>query len=297
MPPRPQRPPQHPPAPQPPPKEEPPREIIRDTFQKFKKDPRINTSVLKEIKPRLFKTTKQNEVLLLTQATDAIFQLSREFGLPSFLSSYKQTQEVNWALLVDWDDLDAITATESTKNFSVVYSNRGETYGKKNSIDNQLFFEKAFPQRKVWSYDHFIDHQMNKAMDEERLTLMGTHALSADAAFGSLLAQQILRLGYDRPLTPSFENDLQSQKQLIMAKYPDLRFPHTPEGAKDLVFLVRSTQLLQGRIFPDLRHPHLPDVMNALKTHTIFKKEPLENLMNCYEAYISKPFENPVGIK
>jgi hypothetical protein len=284
MPPRPQRPPQRPPAPQPPPQEEPPREIIRDTFQKFKKDPRINTAVLKETKPRPAEKKQQNDSPLLTKATDTIFQLSREFGLPSFLSSYKQTQEVNWALLVDADK----NAIEQTQNFDVVYSNRGETYGKKNSINNQLFFEKAFPQKKVFSYDHFIDYHMNKAADTERLHLVGLHVLSADANFVLLLETQIARLVFERPLSPEFEQTLLQMRHEVFSNHPDFFFAPTQKDATAILSLLRATQLAHGRVFPQLRQRSVFDLFAALKPLSLFSPEQLQKLTAAYSSFLTQ---------
>ena len=269
---------------QPLPPEEPPREVIVDAFQKIKKDPRINTAIRKEQRPRQTETS-QNKSSLLSSAADAVSRLSIKFGLPSFLSSYKQVQQVNWALLHPEDTANTTDDTTTKTNFSVIYSNRGETYGRgRTTIDNQLFFEKTFPQHTVWSYDAFIDHHMNHAADSERFILLDSQVLSTAADFSLLLDQQITRLIFERPLSTGFKEEISLQRQNILTKYPSLKFPHTNEGLRDFVFLIRSIQLIHGSIFRDLRERSIPAVLNALRSHTIFDAKALNQMAQDYSA-------------
>jgi len=339
-----------------------------DTFTKYKKDPRLETSIGKKTidKPviaasklskkilslkdeesfldelRLYKKDRHKQIResledeplgnrqkILKQLSDvadnilfAAYEYIKRtmvetYGLPSYLSSYKQIQQAYLAI-VGMGKMGAQTINYfSDLDIIFVYSHRGETQGKKE-IDNGEYFVKLAQKlitalsittatgrcyeidtelrpsgntgALITSYDHFIDHQMNKAQNWERQALLRARPLSDNKDFQDLLDQQIQKLAFARPLPADFTKNMHSIRERVLKERVkesenkiDIKLG--PGSLMDIEFILHNIQLKNAKIFPDLRVRSLFDLLEILKNHDLIAKKELEKITQAHMYY------------
>lgn len=244
-------------------------------------------------------------------------KLSEKYGLPTFLSSYKQVQEAYLAIVAMGKFGSQSLNYESDLDMIFIYSNRGETYGKK-VISNGEFFAKLAQKfisslslltsagrcyqidtelrpsgntgTLVTSYDHFVDHQMNRAQNWERQALIRARCLCVDAEFQNKLSDQIQKLTYERPLPTDYSKNMHKiRQQVIQEKVKETKqcfnLKLGPGGLMDIDFIIHNIQLRFARIHKDLRVNSLSQAFDSLKKHDFLSKSQLNTLQEGYWLY------------
>lgn len=239
------------------------------------------------------------------------------YGLPSFLSSYKQTQVAHLAI-VGMGKLGARKINyHSDLDIIFVYSQRGETHGKK-VIDNAEYFVKLAQKfitalsvmtaagrcyeidtelrpsgnlgTLVTSYDHFIEHQMNRAQNWERQALVRARSLSDHYEFQKLLDDQIQKLAFERPLPPDFTKNMHQIRERVLKERckeseNKIDIKLGPGSLMDIEFILHNIQLKNANVFPDLRQHSLFDLLNILKNHDFLSKKELQTFTEAHLYY------------
>lgn len=244
--------------------------------------------------------------------------LEAKFGSPQYLSAYPQWQAAELALISMGKLAAREINYESDLDLIFVYSHIGETHGRK-VLTNGEYFAKLVQRlinmlslntiagrcyeidtdlrpsghcgTLVTSYDHFIDHQMNRSQHWERQALLRARVEIAGQEFRALLAPQIDEMAYDRPVPGDFFFEMNAIRERVLkekaredAQRVDLKYGL---GAlMDIDFLLHRLQLRFARIFPALRtwstaalftaaHSHrlLPegDLLVLQSTHTLLR--------------------------
>ncbi|MBF0106151.1 MAG: hypothetical protein HQM16_12590 [Deltaproteobacteria bacterium] len=243
--------------------------------------------------------------------------LEQQYGLATFLSSYKQVQPAHLAILGMGKFGDRTLNYCSDLDVVFVYSNRGETQGKK-IIDNGEFFVKL-AQRfisalsvltvegrcyeidtelrpsgnqgpLVTSYDHFVDHQMNRALNWERQALVRARAIAENGEYKKLLDDQVSGLVYERPLPTGFATDMHGIRERVIREKTretdhviDIKLG--PGSLMDIEFIVHHTQLKNAPVFPDLKSNSLFDCLAVLRHHDLFSMADLDILTQAHLYY------------
>jgi [glutamine synthetase] adenylyltransferase / [glutamine synthetase]-adenylyl-L-tyrosine phosphorylase len=253
-------------------------------------------------RPRILKalSTLADSILFVTY--ERVFQIMKaKHGMPCFLSSYKQTVPANLAILGMgklggqeinyYSDLDII----------FVYSHRGETLSSP-AMDNRQFFVKLAQKyinvlsvmtsagrcyeidtelrpsgnagALVISYDHFLDHQMNKAQTWERYALLRARAMASSWEFQDQLDKQINKLTYQYIVNKDIIPHMHKiRKQVIKERAAqetngfDIKLGEG--GLMDIEFIAHLIQLKYGLIHPNLQQRSLFELFDALKKHDI----------------------------
>jgi glutamate-ammonia-ligase adenylyltransferase len=206
---------------------------------------------------------------------------------------------------------------ESEVDLVFIFSHIGETSGPK-SISNGEFFSK-FVQRLinllslmtgagrcyeidvelrpsgkagllVSSFDHFLDHQMNHALEWERVALLRSRLVLAPAEFRIPLEKHIYELAYNRPLPKDFFPVMHDVRERVLAEnvretenYINLKAG--PGGLMDVEFVLQGLQLKHQVVFPALRKADLFDILSTLKEHSLLKPVDLETLSQAHLLY------------
>ena len=243
--------------------------------------------------------------------------MQEKYGMPSYLNSYKQNLEAHLAIVAMgklggqeinyYSDLDII----------FVFSHRGDTIGNV-SINNHQYFVKLAQKyintlsvmtaagrcyqidtelrpsgnagTLVISYDHFIDHQMNRAEPWERQALIRARAMSTEWDFQDLLQNQIEKLAFDRPLSKHFIPYMYQIRQRVIrerAKTSDngIDIKLGSGCLMDIEFILHYFQLKNGRLFPAIKQRPLFDVLNTLKDHDCLSQNDLKNLTEAHLTF------------
>lgn len=236
------------------------------------------------------------------------------YGMPSFLSSCKQIEKAHLAIVA----MGKLGAREinyqSDLDLIFIYSNRGETTGPK-IIDNSEYFVK-FSQRLinalsimtgagrcyeidtelrpsgnagtlVTSYDHFLDHQMNRSQNWERQALLRANPNSEDQTFARLIANQIEKLVFTRLLPEGFTREMhQIRERVIHEKSREIKtiidLKYGSGSLMDVEFILHHIQLRYGPMYPDLRMSSLFELLSQLKKHTLLNDTDLEMLTRAH---------------
>lgn len=288
------------------------REKHGEIIQTLEKDPLKNRA---QILSRL--SDVADKIVMAAQAF-LKRRMEAAYGLPAYLTSYKQTATAHLGIVAmgKWgarklnyhSDLDMI----------FVYSHRGETAGKKQ-IDNSEYFVKLVQKMitalsvtttrgrcyeidvelrpsghfgpLVTSYDHFIDHQMNRAEHWERQALLPARPLSEDSGFQKRLEAQIDKLAYERPLPSDFIRTMHGIRERVIRERARQTTPKRFDiklgsgGLMDIEFILHAIQLKNARIFSDLRQRSLFDLLGALNRHEILKSGELAKLTEAHLYY------------
>ncbi|OVE82189.1 hypothetical protein BVY03_01470 [bacterium K02(2017)] len=279
--------------------------------QKYEPDPINNReTILKEL------STVAEDIIIASQSWIQR-EFEAKFGLPTFLSSYKQDQAAYLALICMGKLGSQSLNYESDLDLIFVFSNRGNTIGEKQ-ITNSEFFAKVAQRfinalqlltsagrcyeidtelrpsghmgALVTSYDHFIDHQMNQAQHWERQALIRSRCLTENLEYQNKFESQLQKLVYARPLPNDFTKYMaQIRDQVIKEKVHEsenkIDLKLGLGGIMDIEFIIHHIQLKDGAIFPDLQQKSIFKTLRALKNHTIIKQEQLNYLINTYALY------------
>ena len=263
-------------------------EDFYDQLRYFKKNELLSIEKL-ESSPLI---NRQKIVNSLSAVATAIVKVGHEYmskamtsqyGLPSYLNSFKQTESAELAIV----GMGKIGAHEinyySDLDVIFIYSHIGETLGNV-SITNNEYYGKlaqkiinilAITTRAgicydidtelrpsgntgtlVSSYDHFIDHQMNRAQNWDRQALIRAQCISAEEGFASLLNNQLNKLAYERPLAKDFRQNMHQIRQQVIrerAKTGEGIFDiKLGKGAlMDIEFTLHLIQLENSHLFND----------------------------------------------
>lgn len=295
-------------------------EIFLDELRYFKRSEHENIIHLYESEPLknrpiiLKRISEVAETLVMASIKRVALAMTKTYGLPSYLSSYKQIQEAHLAI-VCMGKFGAMDLNyHSDLDLIFVFSNRGETIGRK-SIDNTEFFIKTAQKfintlsiqtsagrcyqidtelrpsgnkgTLVTSYDYFIDHQMNHAQHWERQALLRARPLCDNADFQELLSQQIEQLCFHRDLPPDFSSAMDVIRSRVLnekAKESDNRvnLKLGLGSIMDIEFIIHNIQLRHAKIHPDLAQKSFFDLFLALAQHNILSSDDLETLSKGY---------------
>jgi len=242
---------------------------------------------------------------------------SEVYGCPSFLSSYKQMQPAHLAILTMGKFGSMEINYQSDLDMIFIYSNRGETIGKK-VIDNGQFFVKCVQKfmnmlslttaqgrcyeidtelrpsgnmgALITSYDKFLTHQMSKSENWERQALLRAHALCLDLGFQKTLQVQISKLNFERELPLNFSTDMANIRSRVLKerckekdKIVDMKLG--AGGIMDIEFYLHKVQLKHARVFPDLQKRNLFELLDTLKSHTVVGKNDVTFLQETYTLW------------
>lgn len=262
----------------------------------------------------------------ITQIAEAIIlvtyqytqkNLTAEIGIPGYLNSYKQNL-ISYLGIIGMGKLGAGEMNyESDLDLIFVYSHEGETFGKKN-ITNREFFIK-FSQRLiqalstvtsaglcypidvelrpsgnagtlVTSFEHFMEHQMNRAQEWEYMALLRARAIAAPKNFIHQINSHIQKLAFEHPLPAHFFSVMHGIRQRVHVERSkesqtviDLKCG--PGGLMDIEFILQGIQLKNQRVFPDLRKTSLFDIIDSLKKHDFLDKEELDLIEQAHLHY------------
>lgn len=244
-------------------------------------------------------------------------RMERDFGLPTYLSSYKQTQISNLSI-IGMGKLGGGTINyHSDLDLIFVYSHTGETQGRHTMSNNEYFAKLA--QRfintlsvmtqagrcyeidtelrpsgnqgtLVTSYDHFIDHQMNKAQNWERQALIRARPITGESEFRQLLSTQIRQLVFERPLPIHFTKTMHEVREMVIQEKvktseTSFDFKRGHGAIMDVEFILHHIQLKNARVFPDLKLLSLFDVLDQLRKHNLIASKDLETLTEAHLYY------------
>lgn len=298
------------------------KEAFYNTIREFKK------SEYQKLLP-LEETPFQNRKKILntiTQIAEAIIlvtyqytqkNLTAEIGIPGYLNSYKQNL-ISHLGIIGMGKLGAGEMNyEADLDLIFVYSHEGETFGKKN-ITNREFFIK-FSQRLiqalstvtssglcypidvalrpsgnagtlVTSFEHFMEHQMNRAQEWEYMALLRARTIAAPKDFIHQINSHIQKLAFERPLPEHFFSVMHGIRQRVHVERSkesqtviDLKFG--PGGLMDIEFILQGIQLKSQRVFPDLRKASLFDLIDSLKEHDFLDREELDLIEQAHLHY------------
>lgn len=243
-------------------------------------------------------------------------QLHREFGYPSYLNSYQQHDPSHLAILAMGKLAEQRMNYFSDLDLIFIYSHRGETRGKK-IIDNAEYFVK-FAQRfintlsvltshgrcyeidtelrpsgntgaLVSSYDGFLDHQMNKSQNWERMALLRCRPIDQANDFIPKLKEQIQHILFKRELDKNFATEMATIRKRVIAErskeHHDQIDIKLGEGSiMDIEFIAHHLQLHLARIHPELRQTLATDeLLTVLKAANALSQAQFASL---HESYI-----------
>ena len=243
--------------------------------------------------------------------------LEAEIGIPSYLSSYKQNL-ISHLGIIGMGKLGASEMNyESDLDLIFVYSHEGETLGKKN-LTNREFFIK-FAQRLIQalntmtssglcynidvelrpsgnagtlviSFEHFVEHQMNKAQEWESMALLRARAVVAPEDFRNQINSQIQKLAFERPLPKHFFSVMHAIRQRVLLERAkesqtviDLKLGSG--GLMDIEFILQGIQLKNQHVFPNLRKSSLFDLIVSLKGYGFLEKAELDLIEQAHLYY------------
>ncbi|MBU0505472.1 MAG: hypothetical protein ABII18_11850 [bacterium] len=296
-----------------------------DAIRQYKTDQKNKIINDLEIAPlqnrqRILKALSALADSILFVTYERVFQIMKaRHGMPCFLSSYKQTVPANLAILGMgklggqeinyYSDLDII----------FVYSHRGETLSTP-AMDNRQFFVKLAQKyinvlsvmtsagrcyeidtelrpsgnsgALVISYDHFLDHQMNKAQTWERYALLRARAMASNWDFQDQLDKQINKLAYqhviDKEVVPQMHKiRKQVIKERAIQETNGFDIKLGDGGLMDIEFIAHLIQLKYGLIHPNLQQRSLFELFEALKKHDILSSSELGSLSRAHLYYRS----------
>jgi glutamate-ammonia-ligase adenylyltransferase len=250
---------------------------------------------------------KNREAILrkLTDVADAIAREAFEYtqnqmesahGKPSYVSSYKQISPSELAIIGMGKFGAREMNYESDLDLVFIFSHIGEITGA-TPMSNGEYFSKfvrklinllslttgagrcydidvelrpsgnAGPL--VSSFDHFLDHQMNHALEWERIALLRARLVLAPENFRIPLEKYLHELAYSRPLPKDFFATMHNVRQRVLEEnvretpnYVNLKIG--PGGLMDVEFILQGLQLRHQVVFPALRKAGLFDILKTL---------------------------------
>lgn len=241
--------------------------------------------------------------------------LNKRYGSPTYLSSYKQTCLSDFGILAMGKLATRELSYYSDLDLIFLFSHRGETNGEK-AVTNQEYYTR-FCQRfihnlsllttlgrcyeidtelrpsgnqgaLVSSYDHFLDHQMNRAQNWERLALMRSRALSTSSEFEQLIQNQIRDLLFKKDLPNNFFQDMAAVRDRVVKE----KSKETPTrfnlkcgmgSLMDVTFTVQGLQLKYSKILPDLRlQMPIPQALETFNHHDFLKPDEITLLRDFF---------------
>lgn len=243
--------------------------------------------------------------------------MTTRLGRPSYLSSYKQLYPSELAI-VGMGKLGACEMNyESDIDLVFIFSHVGETIGA-STHSNTEYFAK-FAQRfinllsvltdtgrcynidvelrpsgnagpLVTSFEHFLDHQMNRALQWERLALLRARPVVMPQDFGIPLKKHLTELAYERPVPKDFfavmaeiRKRVLDEKVFENSDRIDLKLG--AGGLMDVEFAVQGLQLKFQNVFHDLRCHGLFEILNALNKHSLAPRDDITVLRDANLFY------------
>ena len=298
------------------------RQDFFNTLRIFKKD---QLKKIQKLEAQPFENReeilKQNslvaEAILQVSSEHILNELRDEIGHPQYLDAFQHPQMADLSL-IGMGKLGSFEMNyASDLDLIFIYSHRGETKGLK-SITNQEFYAKLAQKlvsmlatmtetgrcyeidldlrpsghagTLVCSKDHFLEHQLNKAGDWERLALLRARPVTGSPDFKSELDQHLSSLKFERPLTDEFfktmwqvRRRVQNERTQRRADAIDLKL-----GAgmlMDLEFVLHGLVLANQRVYPSLRQANLFELCRVLKTLNLVSEAELQDYRRAVELY------------
>jgi glutamate-ammonia-ligase adenylyltransferase len=243
--------------------------------------------------------------------------MDAEWGHPSYLSSYKQTLPAALAV-IGMGKLGGLELNyESDLDLVFVYSHVGETAGKK-SVSNAEYFAR-FAQKflnllsvqtsagrcydtdvelrpsgnagtLVASLESFLDHQMNRAEEWERLALLRARVVAAPEDFRVPLERHLDELAFGREPPKDFFPVMRGVRERVLAE----RVREAPGqydlklGAgslMDVEFVLQGLQMKNQRVFPQLKRRSSFELIDALSGRDLIPADDLRMLSEAHLVY------------
>lgn len=243
--------------------------------------------------------------------------LGAEIGIPSWQTSYQQTAPAHLAVVgmgkLGTGEMDY----ESDLDLIFIFSHLGEVIGKKK-LGNHEYFIK-FAQKLIQllaiitgagrcyaidvelrpsgqagplvsSFDHFLEHQMNRAQEWERLALLRARPIVAPKSFLNRLNSHLDELAFKAPLPTRFFPTMHAIRQRVLRERlqePDNSFDLKlgQGGLMDIDFVLLGLQLKYQLLYPDLRQRSLKKLIEAFSHHSILSKAEITGLSEAHLLY------------
>lgn len=262
----------------------------------------------------------------LTDVADAIMmeafdhtrnQMESAYGKPSYLSSYKQILPSELAIIGMGKFGAREMNYESDLDLVFIFSHIGEITGAKPMTNGEYF--SKFVQKLinlislttgagrcydidvelrpsgnagplVSSFDHFLDHQMNHALEWERMALLRARLVLAPEDFRIPLEKHLRELAYNRPLPKDFFTTMRDIRQRVIVEnvretpnYVNLKIG--PGGLMDVEFILQGLQLKHQVVYPALRGTGLFEILDALGECGLMVPDDLNALSQAHLLY------------
>lgn len=243
--------------------------------------------------------------------------MDAELGHPTYLSSYKQTLPASLAVIGMGKLGGREMNYESDVDLVFVYSHVGETAGKK-SVSNAEYFAR-FAQKflnlisvqtaagrcydtdvelrpsgnagaLVASLENFLDHQMNRAEEWERLALLRARVVAAPVEFRVPLERHLDELAFGREPPKDFFPVMRDVRERVLAERVreatgqyDLKLG--PGSLMDVEFVLQGLQMRNQRVFPELKRRSIFELIDALAGRDLIPADELRMLSEAHLLY------------
>lgn len=246
-------------------------------------------------------------------------ELEINLGIPTGTTSYGQPIKSHLAIVgmgkLGTGELDY----ESDLDLIFIFSEQGEVSGKKQ-ISNLEYFAK-FAQRLIHllsvmtgagkcynidvelrpsghagllvsSSDQFLDHQMNRAEEWERMAVLRAWPVVAPKHLEDTLKKQLKTLAFAKPFPPHFFSVMHKIRERVLnerVQEPDNSFDLKLGlgGLMDVDFVLLGTELKYQKHYPELRQRSVFALIEALKNHSILSPADLQVLSEAHLVYRS----------
>lgn len=280
-------------------------------IQELESDPFANRRTI------LRRITDVADAIVREAFEDTRRQMESSYGKPSYLSSYKQITPSELAI-VGMGKFGAREMNyESDLDLVFIFSHIGEVVGAKPMTNGEYF--SKFVQKLinlislttgagrcydidvelrpsgnagplVSSFDHFLDHQMNHALEWERMALLRARLVLAPEDFRIPLEKHLYELAYNRELPKSFFATMHEIRERVIKEnvretpsYVNLKLG--PGGLMDVEFVLQGLQLKHQVVFPALRKAGLFDILDSLGESGLMTPQDLKGLSNAHLLY------------
>lgn len=288
------------------------REQIQKTME-------LETSPFKNRELILKKNAVLAQTILIAAYEFVRAEMETSLGIPTGTTSYGQTIKSHLAIVgmgkLGTGEMDY----ESDLDLIFIFSEPGEVLGKKR-VSNLEYFAK-FAQRlihllsvmtgagKCYSIDvelrpsghagllvsscnHFLDHQMNRAEEWERMALLRAWPVVAPKHLEHTLKNHLTTLAFAQPVPQHFFSVMHKIRQRVLkerVKEPDNSFDLKLGlgGLMDVDFVLLGTELKYQKLYPELRQRSVFALIEALKNTSILSATDRQVLSDAHILYRS----------
>lgn len=293
-----------------------------DDFRLFKREKlqeiqRLESQAFNNRERILSDITKVAEAICQVAFEETLKALRDSHGIASYKNAFQQPEESKLAI-VGMGSLGAHCLNyHSDLDVIFVYSHLGESIGKK-VVTNREYYSK-FAQKwsnllsvmtgagscydidfelrpsgnaglLVSSFDHFLEHQMNKAQNWERMALLRAVPVAGEAAFQRHLLSHLEQIRDKREIPKDFFKDMAGVRQRVRQE----RANEKPETLNlklgngmlmDVDFIVMGLQLKNLHIYPTLRTTNPFQAVRELQSLNFLEPDEAKTLLQAQKVF------------